>query len=153
MDAGGELKSARGTAVRRVVARMGPLAHIFFSGGFCAATLVACLLLFQSLKRENAELRRRAQSDQDALQQTLSSFRLALAKLEAAQVERDVVAVPVPVPAAGPPLESMNINKRSQVLRLYRRGESAEHIASALHLPRTEVDLLLKVHRTVISQL
>lgn len=132
---------------------MGTLAQTILLCGFCAATLVACLLLFLSLKRENAHLRRRAQSDHDAFQQTLDTFRYSLAKLEASLSERDHSPAPVAVAAAGPPMESMNINKRSQVLRLYRRGESPEHIAGALHLPRTEVDLLLKVHRTVISQL
>lgn len=130
---------------------MGPLAQTLLAGGFCAATLVACLLLFLSLKRENAQLRRRAQDEHQAFQRTLDSFRSSLAKLEASQADRD--AMPAPVSAAEPPMESMNINKRSQVLRLFRRGESVERIASALHLPRTEVDLLLKVHRTVISQL
>lgn len=132
---------------------MGPLAQTILLGGLSAATLVACLLLFLSLKRENTQLRRRAQSDYEAFQQTLNSFRFSLAKLEASLEEQDAIPAPVSSAAGSPPMESMNINKRSQVLRLYRRGESPEHIAAVLHLPRTEVDLLLKVHRTVISQL
>lgn len=129
---------------------MGPQAQTLLLCGFSAATLLACLLLFLSLKRENAQLRRRAQADRDAFQQKLSSFEQSLGKLQAALAERE------PAPAAvtaAPPMESMNINKRSQVLRLFRRGDAPEQIASALRLPRNEVDLLLKVHRTVISQL
>jgi hypothetical protein len=34
---------------------------------------------------------------------------------------------------------------------MHRRGEGVEQIASALELPRQEVDLLLKVHRIVLS--
>jgi type II secretory pathway component PulM len=45
----------------------------------------------------------------------------------------------------------LNLTTRSQVLRLHRRGESAEQIASILEIPKQEVDLLLKVHRIVLS--
>ncbi len=130
---------------------MSPQAQTLLLCGFSAVTMLACLLLFLSLKRDNAALRRRAQADRDAFQQSLSSFQRSLAKLQASLAEREA---PAPVaPAAAVPMESMNINKRSQVLRLFRRGESAEHIAATLHLPRHEVELLLKVHRAVISQL
>ena len=44
-----------------------------------------------------------------------------------------------------PPMSGLNVNKRTQVLRLARRGEPPENIAALLGLPRREVDLLLKV--------
>ena len=47
----------------------------------------------------------------------------------------------------------MNVMKRAQALRLHRRGERPEKIAAALELPRQEVDLLLKVHRIVMSNI
>lgn len=47
-----------------------------------------------------------------------------------------------PAPAAS----GLNINRRSQVLRLARHGERPENIATLLGLPRREVELLLKVH-------
>jgi hypothetical protein len=34
---------------------------------------------------------------------------------------------------------------------MHRHGEGAAQIASALELPRQEVDLLLKVHRIILS--
>ena len=49
------------------------------------------------------------------------------------------------------PRPGLNLSKRSQALRLHRRGESAEKIATELQVPRQEVDLLLKVHRIVLS--
>jgi DNA-binding NarL/FixJ family response regulator len=52
-----------------------------------------------------------------------------------------------------PPGGGLNLSKRSQALRLHRRGESAQQIAAALHIPQQEVDLLLKVHRVVIGSL
>ncbi len=41
----------------------------------------------------------------------------------------------------------MNLNKRVQILRLSRRGESSAHIASVLSIPVAQVDLVLKLQR------
>jgi len=41
---------------------------------------------------------------------------------------------------------SVNLNRRGQVLRLYRRGDSAHEIASTLGLSQGEVALIVKVH-------
>jgi hypothetical protein len=49
------------------------------------------------------------------------------------------------------PRPGLNLNKRSQALRLHRRGDPAEQIATALELPLQEVQLLLKVQRIVLS--
>ena len=51
------------------------------------------------------------------------------------------------------PRAGLNLTKRSQALRLHRRGESPAQIAASLDIPRQEVDLLLKVHRIVIANL
>ena len=51
----------------------------------------------------------------------------------------------------GLPKPGLNLSKRSHALCMHRRGEGAEQIASALDLPRQEVELLLKVHRIVLS--
>jgi hypothetical protein len=48
---------------------------------------------------------------------------------------------------------ALNLNKRAQVLRMHRRGDPPDRIASLLEVPRQEVDLLIKVHRIIISQL
>ena len=53
--------------------------------------------------------------------------------------------------APGLPKPGFNLSKRSQVLRMHRRGDSPENISAALDLPRQEVDLLLKVHRIVLK--
>jgi hypothetical protein len=47
----------------------------------------------------------------------------------------------------------MNISKRTQVLRLHRRGESAEAIAAVLGLRRREVELLVKIHGMAMNGL
>jgi hypothetical protein len=57
-------------------------------------------------------------------------------------------AVTPPAPRSG-----LNLDKRSQALRLHRRGESPAHIAAMLELPLQEVDLLIKVHRIVLRSI
>lgn len=49
------------------------------------------------------------------------------------------------------PRPGMNLNRRVQALRLFRRGEDLGHIASALGLPRCEVELLVRVHRLTVA--
>jgi hypothetical protein len=49
----------------------------------------------------------------------------------------------VPSPAR----RSVNLSRRSQVIRLWRRGEPIETTAVTLGLPRREVELLLKVQQ------
>ena len=47
----------------------------------------------------------------------------------------------------------LNLSKRSQALRMHRRGDTPEQIASTLGVPLQEVELLLKVHRIVVAAL
>ena len=49
-------------------------------------------------------------------------------------------------PVAALPTGGINLNKRAQVLRMYRRGETIPSIAAALHTPTHEVQLVLKLH-------
>ena len=58
----------------------------------------------------------------------------------------------VPVPQA-PPMGrgGLNLSRRSQALRLHRRGEPPARIAAELAIPQQEVELLLKVHEIVMS--
>ena len=55
--------------------------------------------------------------------------------------------------AAAPvlPKPGLNLSKRSQALRMNRRGDAPDRIATALDIPLREVELLIKVHRIVIS--
>jgi DNA-binding NarL/FixJ family response regulator len=52
---------------------------------------------------------------------------------------------------AAPAKPGLNLSKRSQALRMHRRGGTPEQIAETLDLPLQQVDLLLKVHRIVIE--
>ena len=56
------------------------------------------------------------------------------------------------VSSDGIPKPGLNLNRRSQALRMHRRGEASEQIAANLGVPRQEVDLLLKIHRIVMNR-
>jgi hypothetical protein len=45
-----------------------------------------------------------------------------------------------------PQRANLNLNKRTQAIRMSRRGEATENIAATLSLSRREVELLLKVY-------
>jgi hypothetical protein len=95
------------------------------------------------LERQNTE---RAGITEDAI----ASLRSSLAGLSAQLDDlRRTPAVQTPTP----PRPAFNLSKRSQALRMHRHGEGPDQIASALELPKQEVDLLLKVHRLVIRNL
>lgn len=55
--------------------------------------------------------------------------------------------------SAVPLRPGINLSRRSQALRRYRRGETPEQIAASLMVPTGEVQLLLKVHRLVTEQM
>ncbi|HWC98023.1 MAG TPA: hypothetical protein VG456_14785 [Candidatus Sulfopaludibacter sp.] len=61
--------------------------------------------------------------------------------------------LPMQNSAPAPPRGGLNLAKRSQALRLHRHGNPAGQIASVLDIPLQEVELLLKVHQIVISNL
>jgi hypothetical protein len=42
--------------------------------------------------------------------------------------------------------ESLNLNRRAQILGLHRKGRPVREIASVLHIPLGEVELMVKVH-------
>ena len=86
------------------------------------------------------------QSQSDAGLQALRDTVEALA----AQVH-DLQKHPFVAPPPGLPRPGLNLSKRSHALRMHRRGEGTDQIAAALELPRQEVELLLKVHRIVLS--
>jgi len=47
----------------------------------------------------------------------------------------------------------LNFGKRAQALRMHRRGDPPEQIAACLEVPLPELDLLLKVHHIVLSNI
>jgi hypothetical protein len=105
-----------------------------------AASFIVSMLVFLSLKREIHRLRSRLARQDFTLRLDAMNTRLREAEERAG----------TPAPPA-PARRSVNLSKRSQVIRLSRRGEPAETIAATLGLPRREVELLLKVHRVAVA--
>ncbi len=113
---------------------------LFGSYAFQAASAIVCLLVFLSLKKEIHGLRSRV---------AMLDFTLRLDAMNTRLHEAEERAG---APAAATPARrSVNLSKRSQVIRLARRGEPPETIAATLSLPRREVELLLKVHQTAAA--
>jgi hypothetical protein len=77
----------------------------------------------------------------DVLQQRLDAL---------AEEVQELRQRPASISAPLAPRAAMNLDRRSQVLRMHRRGESPTQIAAALDIPLQEIDLLIKVHRIVL---
>jgi len=91
----------------------------------------------------------RARDAQTQLEEGLQAMRQTVEGL-AAQVQ-DVQQQPRVMVAPGLPKPGLNLTKRSQALRMHRRGDSPDLIAASLEIPLQEVDLLIKVNRIVLA--
>jgi len=102
-------------------------------------------------ERAEADWARRTATWEAALEtisQRVESLTAELRDLEE-QIPRSGVALSsAPIPRTG-----LNLTKRAQALRMHRRGDPPDQIAALLELPLQEVDLLLKVHRIVLSNI
>lgn len=105
--------------------------------GVLAAGLIACLVLFMTVKVEVGEVSQRAQESRDALAAQVQEMELALGHIR--QSVTDIEERPATVSPG------LNLTRRAQALRMHHRGESVETIAAALSAPRNEIDLLLKL--------
>lgn len=115
--------------------------------GLLAVALALCLFLFLTVKAEIRAVWRRTVE----LYAGLEALRASHAALEAALKElEEQTGGMVPPP---PSCSGLNLSKRGQALQRHRMGEDPEQIAAALGIPRSEVDLLLKVNRMVLEQL
>jgi hypothetical protein len=100
-----------------------------------ALALIASLALFVTLKQEiqtHARKNRRRMEEMSA-------------KLGEASGPRTPEAVAVTPPARS----GFNLNRRTQAIRLLRRGENVSHIAAVLGVPQREIELLIRVRRIV----
>ncbi len=122
------------------------LAAIFLAAVGLSALSFFALLRAQALIR-GAESR--AKTEQERCRARLESLQESHIQL-AAEV-REIRDQPQIALTPGSPKPGLNLTTRSQALRMHRRGEPPDRIAAALDIPRQEVDLLLKVHRIVIS--
>ena len=115
-----------------------------------AASLAGVLTLFWSVKRETSALDRRIRQDRRETVAAVELLRATMSRLESdlAENRRDVEQFPA-LASASPIANSMNLSKRTQALRMHRRGEPLERIASARGIPHRELELLVKVQDVV----
>jgi hypothetical protein len=123
--------------------------HPFTQYAFLAAGLTLCLLLCLSCQREINVARTRAASQNSVHEESISKLQAELSELREQLKEVDHRAQSACVPAV--PQRGMNLTKRTQVLRMHKRGERAEQISAALCLPPSEVELLLKLHLATVE--
>jgi hypothetical protein len=106
-----------------------------------ALALFGCLVVFLSLKREMARIRRFAESSSVGVTDTVQVL------------SDEVKGIQEALQALGPgvcqtaPAYELSLNKRANALRMHRRGESPASIAAILQAPQNEIDLLLKVNQ------
>jgi hypothetical protein len=117
-----------------------PLAPYVLLAVVCLVALAVLAFVESDIRRLKSSLRARHAAEESSTR----DLRLQLAelgeRLRDADERTGMLAPPVP------PKSGLNLSRRSQVLRMARRGERPENIAASLSLPRREVELLLKVH-------
>ena len=106
-----------------------------------ALALVACIACFLSIKREIYRLRRAADVAEQAVQRKIEVIESSVAGMAEHQPTAAELVLRPPTLR-----RSLNLTRRTQALRMRRRGESIESIAAALATPRNEIELLLKVY-------
>jgi hypothetical protein len=128
-----------------MIAMLAILSALALTGAaICVFALRRAHILLREVERRQSAPPRAAPTEAG------QDLRDAIASLAAQVHELQKAGTPVTLdPAVARP--GMNLSKRSQALRLHRRGETTDQIASEMQLPRQEVDLLLKVHRIVLS--
>jgi hypothetical protein len=119
-----------------------------------ACGLIAMLAVFLRLQHGNAKLREEETMAKQETAQSLEALSQRLKMLErevtSLRAEREEIGIfkglPASLPGTG---ASINLSKRSQALRMLRRGESAERVTAVLGIPRREIELLLKVQQSL----
>jgi DNA-binding NarL/FixJ family response regulator len=106
-----------------------------------AAALSVCIYLFFTLKRVIDSAQRKAGADFHRLTEELQTLQARVSQLEG-----ELTAPSAGKNAPQPP-RSINVTKRTQALRMLRRGDGAERIAAAMGLSPREVQLLMKVQK------
>jgi hypothetical protein len=106
--------------------------------GVLATGGVASLHLVVSTKLEMRRQQKHQTAECASLQQTLVALKGQVAELSCESAEKSAV------PSSA--LTGFNVQKRSEALRMCRRGCDAHTIAAALGMTQAEVDLIKKVH-------
>jgi hypothetical protein len=113
------------------------------------AGLAACVFLFLLAKRDVRVAGKRWAKRQDGALAEVNKLRAELEEIRGRvrDTEENAGLLVAPPPA----MSGLNLGKRSQAIRMSRRGDAPGQIAAALRIPEREIELLLKVHHIVLS--
>lgn len=112
------------------------------------AVCLVGLIWFAALEKEVGRLRARLSRRHEAEFSSSGDLQFKLEDLSARLRDAEERAAILP-PATIKP--SLNLNKRTQVIRMSRRGEPTSNIAASLSLPKKEVELLLKIYGLTLN--
>ena len=118
--------------------------------GILATAMIACLYLFVAGQSRLSVVTKRWRLDQAATCVLIDELRTGVATVKAGLHDAEQRARAAEALAMPQVPQGMNVNKRTLVLRMARRGERPDQIAAALRLPQNEVDLVLKVQRSLV---
>lgn len=124
-----------------------PLAVLYGLTLAGAAAGLFCLFCARRLVRLAGA---RAQETRSELREQIEPLRLTV---DACVKELAEIRAEAPGAAEITARPGLNLNRRTQALRMSRGGGDPAQIASALQIPLQEVDLLLKVHRIFLGSL
>jgi len=130
---------------------MDPL--IFSLAAMCSIGLGGVALSFAAILKSSSStqlMERRAKARHAELE---AAFEAAKETVSCLETKLHQIEEQTPVPAPASARSGFNLSKRSQALRMHRRGDNSNQIAAALQIPVQEVELLLKVHRIVLDNL
>jgi hypothetical protein len=114
-----------------------------------AVGCIFALFVILSFEKEIHSLKSRLGVRQSKDNAATCDLRVQLQQLnERIRDAEERAGIPIEPPS---PKASLNLNKRTQILRMSRRGERTENIAASLSLPRREVELLLKIHGLMLN--
>jgi len=115
------------------------------------AGLGVVLFLFLETRRQQEDFQVRWNKRQQMMQAEVGKLRSLTTDLAARLEDAERRSATLAAPAQPP--SGLNLNRRSQAIRMFRRGERPEQIAAALAIPLAEVQLLLKVHRILTAEI
>lgn len=115
-----------------------------------ALNLILVLGLFFGMNRTIWKLRKKVGRHESKLEATVVRLAEEIDNLSRKMAERDEADAAQPAAGAPTLATGLNTTLRSKVLKMHRMGQSMDHIADSLQVPKGEVDLLVKVHRVVM---
>ncbi|MBI4902025.1 MAG: hypothetical protein HY820_00210 [Acidobacteria bacterium] len=120
-----------------------------FTGAITTLTLGLSVLCYLHISRRERENTTRWMKRQQTLEAEIGRLRGSLAEVKERLNEQTVQAA-TPSPPKGF-ANAINLNRRAEAIRMFRRGESPEKVAQLLDCPKPEAIFLMKVYRTITA--